>query len=417
MATRLLFDLGLNRSLVVSLSGVDNQVRRTVLWGCITIDRLVATDCGQYVTLTGSDRYWGLFLGRPTSIKLSDISVINQAQPMKDCTPLGADKKLETDIYEALIYLMSIAAKVTDAAHRQYRISDPTSYLFVAGIGQELRDWQDALPEILKWQPNNLGNAPASYFTLHQQYHTLFILIYRPFTYDEFHEGQNNLQERKYGVVLELTRETSFTHANHIARIFSAYCQIYDIKTMYVTGMQHAATAAIAIVEGMSGVTPEELPVTLLHLECLAEVLKMHALCYFPAKVMSGVLFGVIAAYRADQALKEDAHAKLRDANIYPWQHSAVEDTDPKRGDSMFEKTQRRDKGTFSDPSELSVSGDAVTEPAGFEQPALHEATNWAINLDDIYEFLAADILAEFGCDQNGFGNTFSLNFVPISED
>jgi hypothetical protein len=70
---------------------------------------------------------------------------------------------------------------------------------------------------------------------------------------------------------------------------------------MFVTGMQHAATSAIAIVEGMTIDNSKNRAEHILHLQCLAEALHAHSLSYFPAKRMSNILFNVIGEYRRNQ--------------------------------------------------------------------------------------------------------------------
>lgn len=101
--------------------------------------------------------------------------------------------------------------------------------------------------------------------------------------------------------VLEVSRRTCFDNAIKVAQIFGVYCQKFDVKTMFVTGMQHAATAAIAIVEGMTIDNSKNRAEHLLHLQCLAEALHAHSVSYFPAKRMSNILFNVIGEYRRNQ--------------------------------------------------------------------------------------------------------------------
>ena len=61
------------------------------------------------------DKYWALFLGRPTSLKSADLAIYNLSAKFER---LGAfdptTKTLETQIYEALIDLMELAGKITD---------------------------------------------------------------------------------------------------------------------------------------------------------------------------------------------------------------------------------------------------------------------------------------------------------------
>jgi hypothetical protein len=286
MASRLCFDLGLHRDMTESssLTQLERQVRTTTLWVSVTIDR-----------------YWGLFLGRPTSIKLSDISLGPTDRPMRNCYPMGVERTLEAEIYEALTRLMELASRLTEvSAHveqQQGKRPDASSYYRAAGLDQELHDWYDGLDEHLKWSQAQLKSAPPAYFFLHQQYHTLFILLYRSF----IPEGGYDDAEGGTCIVQQVTRKTCFAHAIDVARIIKAYRQRFEMRTMFVTGMQHATTAALAIVENMSTVAapPKSRSGALLHLQCLAEALYANAASYFPAKVMSEILSTVISEYRA----------------------------------------------------------------------------------------------------------------------
>lgn len=215
---------------------------------------------------------------------------------------MGPQTDLQTDIYVALMRLMSITVHLTDAAHRRYNISEPDAYFFVAGVNREMHEWHQNLPEHLQWSERLAATAPRSYFLLHQQYHTLLVLLYRPFTYED---GANEVGgARTTGaeeVVRETARKTCVAHAVTVADIIAQYCHRFDIRTMFVTGMQHAATSAIAIFEGM---VAEKLDrqIALGHLQRLADVLNVHAKTYVPAKVMSGILFDVIDNYRSGRS-------------------------------------------------------------------------------------------------------------------
>ncbi|KAL1903564.1 hypothetical protein Sste5346_000192 [Sporothrix stenoceras] len=337
MACRLIFDLGLNRQIgQAGQSRLDMEVKRTVLWGCVVLDR-----------------FWGLFLGRPTSIKIADITISNsptKPRPMQGCLPMGPQCRFETEIYDALINLTDTASKLTDAAHRHYTTSDPSAYYFVTGLHRELRNWYKHLPPRLQWTPANLArDPPSAFFNLHQQYHTMYILMYRPFLsagkatpagthntgggqtngnpepapsrnnggnggpYEDVFEdsgatdeGDDNDDgmdpELGTDIVTEMARKMCFAHAIEVARIYEAFCARFECRSMFVTGMQHAATAAFAIVEGLATQSSDKQAETLLHLQRLAEALYAHASVYYPARVMSNILFRVLGEYRDNHA-------------------------------------------------------------------------------------------------------------------
>src|ERR1700750_3028265 len=101
MYSRIAFDIGLH--LDTRLSGLPErevEIRRMTLWACVIYDK-----------------YWALFLGRPTSMKSSDLEVYHLAKHFErlgTCLPAGPEKALETQIYEALLDLMELAGKITE---------------------------------------------------------------------------------------------------------------------------------------------------------------------------------------------------------------------------------------------------------------------------------------------------------------
>jgi hypothetical protein len=93
MAMRLCYDIGLHLdSRQSGMSEREIDIRKMTLWACVIYDR-----------------YWSLFLGRPLTIKTADLeinSLANQFERLGTCKPAGAEKSLNTRIYEALIDLM-----------------------------------------------------------------------------------------------------------------------------------------------------------------------------------------------------------------------------------------------------------------------------------------------------------------------
>jgi hypothetical protein len=286
MAMRLCFDLGLNRDPVhLNTSDLEYQVRRTILWGAVILDR-----------------FWGLFLGRPTAMKLNDLLISHKDRPMYHCLPMGRECTLETEIYESLIGLMGIASRLTESEHCEYSSSDPNAYYFAAGLDSELRDWNQNLSHRLRWDPESLETAPVGYFILHQQYHTLFILLYRPFVPDVAGSPTtSHSHDLSSSMIQQIARKTCFTHAVEIAKLFASYSRRFNVREQFVTGMQHAATAALALVESISTVAHQDQADALLHLQCLAEALNAKATSYFPAKVMAELIFTVIGEDRANR--------------------------------------------------------------------------------------------------------------------
>ena len=155
MACRLSFDLGLNLDTAeVGLSDQEVQIRHMVLWACVIYDK-----------------YWALFLGRPTCIKTSDLAM---AQLTSQFASLGTSRvtmstrSLETEVYNSLLDLMDLATRVTERVDIRQNASksDASAHLAVAALDRDLNTWYRRLSPQLKWTPANIEKAPFSYFLL-----------------------------------------------------------------------------------------------------------------------------------------------------------------------------------------------------------------------------------------------------------
>ncbi|KAF2962676.1 hypothetical protein GQX73_g10897 [Xylaria multiplex] len=183
MANRLAFDIGLHIDCRnIGLSEQEVSVRRRVMKACVLYDK-----------------YWALFLGRPTSIKLQDIGF----DMFKTATPATRSSEhsrlvrmdtqsLEEEIHEQLFKLMDLAGQIVES-HRGTRPShsvnragstpkdntDKNDSADILIFDQQLQEWYRQLPSHLTWEDNNIRSAPCSYFLLHQQYQAIIILLQR----------------------------------------------------------------------------------------------------------------------------------------------------------------------------------------------------------------------------------------------
>ncbi|KAJ4364079.1 hypothetical protein N0V83_009534 [Neocucurbitaria cava] len=294
MAVRLAFDIGLH--LDARLSGLPEreiEIRQMTLWACVIYDK-----------------YWALFLGRPTSMKSSDLeiySLTTQFARLGTCLPSGPSKSTETLIYEALLDLMELAGKITENMdpHRSqnpesHTTVDRNQYLRMAALDREFSSWYARLPEQLRWTPNNIATAPFSFFLLHQQYHASLILLHRPFAMYEDQSARDGLEGHGPDDHFSaLSRTVCTKHAIRVARIYWQHRQRFDTKQIFVTGIQHAGTAATALVAALAFIKdPNDRNNNMQYLECLSAALSDMAATYQPAERMSHVLRAVMVELR-----------------------------------------------------------------------------------------------------------------------
>ncbi|RBR01298.1 hypothetical protein VDGD_01189 [Verticillium dahliae] len=376
MANRLAFDIGLHLDCRDNgISDIEIDIRHMAMRACVIYDK-----------------YWALFLGRPTSIKNQDIGMdllskhFSQLSSMlQDGTSTPDKKSTGIEIYEQLIELMELAGRIvetrennrvsssrnanispdqqgiTDAAGADADAED-NAYLHVINLDRQLQNWYRRLPDHLQWKPANIKTAPYSFFLLHQQYHVSMILLHRPWAKygasgdgastgshpsPEAHAPQtpHDRAALPFGAIntatdphllglgmgdphsmvddsrTSLSRSICTQQAIRVARIFWQHRQRFDGTKIFVTGIQHAGTAATALIAALAhNASPTDRSTYLGYLEILACAVSDMSHTYHPAARMDTLLQAVLAQ------LRPEAEAQQMD----PWSGPSI----PVRRDS-----------------------------------------------------------------------------------
>ncbi|KAF2465280.1 uncharacterized protein BDR25DRAFT_239858 [Lindgomyces ingoldianus] len=328
LAVRLAFDIGLH--LDTRSSGLPErevEIRQMTLWACVIYDK-----------------YWALFLGRPTSMKSADLEIYSlskQFERLGTCRPAGLEKSMETQIYEALLDLMELAGKITENMDPRSQSPDSAinrnQYLRMAALDREFSHWYARLPEPLRWTPANIAAAPFSFFLLHQQYHSSLILLHRPFAMYEDHGHQNYEGSGPDDHFSALSRTVCTKHAIRVARIFWQHRQRFDTRQIFITGLQHAGTAATALVAALAFIKdPADRSNNMQYLECLSAALQDMAYTYQPAERMSTVLRAVMVELRGGPVENNFKLYKPKSALVPARRGSTNDTSDP----PMFKRRQ-----------------------------------------------------------------------------
>lgn len=245
------------------------------------------------------------------SADLEIYQLTKQFARLGSCMPAGPSKSLETQIYEALLDLMELAGKITEiggSLSHNLQTFNHEVYTRVSALDAELSRWHGRLPPQLRWTNENIQTAPFSFFLLHQQYHCTLILLHRPFALynspsssphsadsDISNSFSNGGHEQTDNLFSTLSRNVCTTHAIQISRIFWQHRQRFSTSQIFVTGIQHAGTAAVSIIAALSYLTdPAERRSHMQYLECLAAALADMTSTYKPAESMSAVLKSVM---------------------------------------------------------------------------------------------------------------------------
>ena len=128
----------------------------------------------------------------------------------------------------------------------------------------------------------------ANFFS--QQYYAILITLHCPIAFEKSPQSQAPAKSP-----WAFSRKACQSYAIHISRIFSYHQQRFQVKNIFATGIQHAATAATALIGLIPFLDkPEDRQEARLHLLRLAQVLKANAETYVPAKRMHSAIHDAI---------------------------------------------------------------------------------------------------------------------------
>ena len=351
MANRLAFDIGLH--LDCRNNGMPEQE--------VQIRRMVMRACVIY------DRYWALFLGRPTSIKSQDVGMellSDKLSMLASDFSQAPERDITMEIYEQLIELMELAGRILElrdhhalrknAGQNQGNSNSNTlfalneaednAYLHVINLDRQLQNWYRRLPAHLAWKPANIKTAPYSFFLLHQQYHVTMILLHRSWAKYEGSDGSSTGSHSSPEAVhnaeaaahhqgmggtggglhslgmgdpgsmihdsrASLSRSICTQQAIRVARIFWQHRQRFDGRKIFVTGIQHAGTAVLALVAALGYQRNEaDRRMYLGYLEILSDALGDMSHTYHPAGRMDDLLKAILTQIRL--GLDDSAHSE-----------------------------------------------------------------------------------------------------------
>jgi hypothetical protein len=355
MANRLAFDIGLH--LDCRNNGLPDQE--------IEIRHMVMRACVIY------DKYWALFLGRPTSIKNQDIGMdllskrLSALNPSMHGSAPTDEKSMLTEVFEQLVELMELAGRIVETREnrRGSRGADPNNvlaaneaednaYLHVINLDRQLQNWYRRLPDHLSWKPANIKTAPISFFLLHQQYHASMILLHRPWAKYGYSSGDGSstgshpspeathqskdgsdslpFSSKSHSLGLgdphsmvddsrtSLSRSICTQQAIRVARIFWQHRQRFDGRKISVTGIQHAGTASIALIAALTYQRSEADRRTYLgYLEILYSAVHDMSHTYHPASRMDDSLKAVLMHLRSHSTDRVSPQPAITNSSAY----------------------------------------------------------------------------------------------------
>ena len=162
---------------------------------------------------------------KPDDLEIYDLS--EKFDRLGTCGSGGEEQNLETQIYQALIELMELAAKITefmDKVSNKGTNMDRLVYVRMSALDRELEKLYARLPPSLQYTAENIKTAPFSFFLFHQQYYSATILLHRQFArYDDLVDSPDDegINYRDSAHASSLSRATCISAAGRIAQVSS----------------------------------------------------------------------------------------------------------------------------------------------------------------------------------------------------
>ncbi|KAK3902646.1 hypothetical protein C8A05DRAFT_33653 [Staphylotrichum tortipilum] len=315
MANRLAFDLGLHVNAVgTDISDLERQTRRQAMAGCVMFDRK-----------------WSLLLGRPTAIKGQDVAIdVLPRVPGKGMVDQSVGTVASYGaINRQMFELLDLAGKVADfqnstagAAHVfATKAAEDRAYLHFVGLERLFHNWYRRLPENLTWKPVNIKSAHMGFFILHQQFHVCMIILHRPWAkygpmsldgamggrypspetpgQEDVNSWMAPLQHNDNRA--SMSRSMCTQHAIRIARIFWHHRQRFDGRRVVLTCIQHAGTAALALMAALAHKSAElDHQSNLRYLQVLSSAIYDMSHLYQPAARMYQLLKTMLVEIRSE---------------------------------------------------------------------------------------------------------------------
>lgn len=144
---------------------LESQIRTGTLCACLVFDKC-----------------WALHLFLSPMLRLEEVRYSARKMRLNRlgvCRPAGICRMLETKIYEALIDLLDMASTMISEIKPGVTATNKEDHAILMSHSCDLRDWYKRLPACIWWTQDSVERGSAIFFLLHQQYHTLFILLHR----------------------------------------------------------------------------------------------------------------------------------------------------------------------------------------------------------------------------------------------
>ena len=200
---------------------MDIEVRQVVFWGTFAFDRL-----------------WAVYLGRPPTIKLDDVSI---SRPSRNASCW------DLEMFSAWVGVLEIAGEICDKLNAGS--CDRTQ---VMHFTQRLDQWKEELTTSLQYAP---GAVPSIY-NLHIQWSAVMILLHRP------HAGFGTASDVGSPGTVKNSRSICVENAIQITQILKDYkAHHFQAYTLMGSALYNISVAATTLVADIASQKNEDVSV------------------------------------------------------------------------------------------------------------------------------------------------------------
>ncbi|TVY54796.1 Nitrogen assimilation transcription factor nirA [Lachnellula cervina] len=239
MAFRLIYDLGLHQDCSDllkdgSITQNDRKVRHATLWACYIIDKL-----------------YSCFQGRPTSIKLDDISV-----PLPSKQTVGT----QFQILAAWVDLARVLDDIINVINRDDELlDDPTTISKLSVTSDKLLRWLKELPTELQWNAKQAPLSPSAIFALHMQFLTTTILLHRPFSASVLNSGTGKSSTRHLkGYTSSDSQKICTLNSIRVVKMLNQFQQQFGLRRIFSWSAPIALTVSLSLLSDIASGAQDE---------------------------------------------------------------------------------------------------------------------------------------------------------------
>ncbi|OQU96210.1 AMP-binding enzyme domain-containing protein isoform 1 [Cladophialophora immunda] len=209
--------------------------------------------------------------------------------------PQGADVDLQ--IYNAHLALMGIATDREDDDCADNGPGDQDPFCRVTRLHTRLKRWYASLPSHLRWSTEQSKHSgPPSLFLLHQQYHAVLILLFRPLSSEE--SLQNILSPLDAATTCHQLAASiaslTLSHAMQLASLLSESVERFELGAILPLALQQGALAASVLLSSAPNIKNESTRSSVSRqLDLLQRFFTKTSAVHIPAERLVGILLNI----------------------------------------------------------------------------------------------------------------------------